>query len=174
MIYLETERMILRPLLASDAEELFQIQCKADTMRFLGGKSVSTEKIRALITQNAPKQSGTGLGMRAAILKSSGKLVGRCGLFASEVDGDTEIELAYLIDVDSASRGLATEAARILTDHASKDLDLKRIVALIHPANLASIRVAEKIGFQFERLRSEASEFGVTSIYSVSFSSGNL
>ena len=108
--------------------------------------------------------------MRAAILKSSGQMVGRCGLFASEVDGTIEVELAYLIDAESTSKGLATEAGRALVDHGLNELGLGRIVALIHPANLASIRVAEKIGFQYERPRSEESEFGSASIYSIAFS----
>jgi hypothetical protein len=53
MTVIETERLSLRPLVVSDAEELFKIQSKGETMRFLGGTSVSTEKMRELIQRDS-------------------------------------------------------------------------------------------------------------------------
>lgn len=165
---LESERLILRPLVSSDADELFRIQSKGDTMHFLGGASVSAMEIRKLIERDSAQQKPVGLGMHAVILRSSGKLIGRCGLFSAVVDANSEMEISYLIDADLTDRGLATESASILVEHLRDHLEVNRIIALISPLNVASIRVAEKLGFTYERERSEAGEFGKTSIYALS------
>jgi ribosomal-protein-alanine N-acetyltransferase len=47
--------------------------------------------------------------------------------------------------------GYATEAAIACRDHAFTELGRERIISLIEPNNLASIRVAEKIGESYER-----------------------
>lgn len=170
MTVLETERLLLRPLDGSDAEELFKIQTKGETMRYLGGSSVSVERIRDLIERGSIVNSGLGLGMWAVILKITGQLVGRCGLFNSVVDGQGEAELSYLIDPEVAGNGFATEASSALIEYARSVLGVTRIVALISPENTASIRVAEKLGFYYEAQRSEASEFGPTMIYAIALS----
>jgi RimJ/RimL family protein N-acetyltransferase len=105
--------------------------------------------------------------MWAVTLKISGKLIGRCGLFDSVVDGQGETELSYLIDPDVAGHGFATEAAASLIEHGRHVIGLTRIIALIHPENTASIRVAEKLGFHYESERSELSEFGSALIYAL-------
>jgi RimJ/RimL family protein N-acetyltransferase len=48
-------------------------------------------------------------------------------------------------------QGYATEAAIAIKDYATKHLGLSRIVALIHPANTKSERVALKIGLRYEK-----------------------
>ena len=43
------------------------------------------------------------------------------------------------------------EPAQAVCDHAFRDLNLPRVIPLIHPEKAASRSVAEKIGMQFER-----------------------
>jgi RimJ/RimL family protein N-acetyltransferase len=68
------------------------------------------------------------------------------------VAGVAEVELGY--DLQSAywHCGLATEAGTAVRDHAFAVLKLPRLVSLIRQGNLASLRVAEKVGMQ--RVRS--------------------
>jgi RimJ/RimL family protein N-acetyltransferase len=49
------------------------------------------------------------------------------------------------------NKGLATEAARAVRDHAFADLKLPRVISLIHPDNIASRRVTEKNGTKIEK-----------------------
>ena len=49
-------------------------------------------------------------------------------------------------------RGLGGEVANALVRHGFDRLGLRRLIALVHPDNLASMRTAEKAGLAFERL----------------------
>ena len=49
------------------------------------------------------------------------------------------------------NQGIATEAAGAVRDHAFRDLNLSRVISLIHPDNAASRRVVEKIGMTREK-----------------------
>ncbi len=66
------------------------------------------------------------------------------------LEGRYEVEVAYLIDKSYWGRGLATEAARAITDYGFGTLELTRLVSLIDEENRASQRVAEKVGRTFE------------------------
>jgi ribosomal-protein-alanine N-acetyltransferase len=78
-------------------------------------------------------------------------LVGYCGFLHQEVDGEKEIEIGYRLHPDYWNKGIATEAARAVRDHAFRDLKLLRVVSLIHPENSPSQRVAEKLGMSLEK-----------------------
>ena len=77
--------------------------------------------------------------------RSTGQLVGDCTLFFAEEHGDWE--LAYGLRRDRWGRGYATEAAQACVRHGFEVLGLGRIVAVVDPANGASVRVLEKCGF---------------------------
>jgi RimJ/RimL family protein N-acetyltransferase len=77
--------------------------------------------------------------------------VGDCGLTPQEVDGVTELEVGYHVLPALQGRGYATEAAAASRDFARDVLGAKRLVAIIHPDNRPSQRVAEKIGLRPEK-----------------------
>lgn len=91
------------------------------------------------------------LGLWAAIDRSTGALIGRCGLLPWTIDGRDEVELAFLIAKDRWGKGLATEAALGIVAHARDQLGLRRLICLITHGNDASVRVAQKAGMTFER-----------------------
>ena len=68
-----------------------------------------------------------------------------------QIEGVEEVEIAYLLDREWWGKGLATEAAEAIIKHGYVKYRFKRIVAVIHPQNVASIRVAEKIRMNYER-----------------------
>ena len=150
----------------TDAEELYRMQSAPEMMSFLGGEPPSLDEIRESIERNSVRVRETGLGICAAVLKASGQIVGRCGLFYSDIEGKQAVELAYLIDREFWGKGLATEASEALIDDGLKSVE--NIIAVISPQNIASIRVAEKLGFKYERRLSSHKDFGVVDIYSIS------
>ena len=97
------------------------------------------ERVRARDRAELPSQF-------ALILRSNQKLIGFGGFFLQTVDDVEELEIAYRLDPSYWGQGLATEAARAVRDHAFNDLQLARVISLIHPDNIASRRVAEKNG----------------------------
>jgi ribosomal-protein-alanine N-acetyltransferase len=91
------------------------------------------------------------LGLWATIYKETGQFIGRCGLLPWTIDGQNEVEVAYLIRKAYWGQGLGTEVAQAILDYGFQELDLRRLICLIDKDNLASIRVAEKIGMTFEK-----------------------
>ena len=79
------------------------------------------------------------------------------------IDGEQEVELAYLIDRSRWGEGLATEAARGIVQYSRSRLGLVRLICLITRGNAASVAVATKIGMAFER--EYTGSFGTCHIY---------
>lgn len=92
------------------------------------------------------------------ILKVSGELIGDCGLEQMEVGGQTIAELGYDLRSDFWDRGYATEAAVAVRDYSFEILQLPQLISLIRVGNLASKRVAEKVGMT---LTEEFTRYGI-------------
>ena len=90
------------------------------------------------------------LGLWATIYKETGQFIGRCGLLPLTIDGQREVEVAYTITRDRWGQGLGSEAAQGMLEYGFKKLNLARLICLIDPENIASQRVAEKIGMTLE------------------------
>jgi RimJ/RimL family protein N-acetyltransferase len=81
----------------------------------------------------------------------AGDFVGDCGLTPQVVDAVTELEVGYHVLPAWQGRGYATEAATACRDFARDVLGAARLIAISHPDNLPSQRVAEKIGLRPEK-----------------------
>jgi RimJ/RimL family protein N-acetyltransferase len=103
------------------------------------------------ITWNQRLYRERGFGLCLLELRETGAFVGDCGLTPQDVEGTTEIEVGYHVCRALQGRGYATEAAAAARDYARDVLGCDRLVAIIRPGNVASQRVAEKIGLAFER-----------------------
>lgn len=152
MFELETERLTLRHLSVADDDALYKaIFSDPEVMRF-GDGIQSLEWTHAWIQQcQQDYYEEKGYGPFAVIERSQHLLIGYCGLFYfSDVNRQPEIELGYRLARRAWGRGYATEAAITVRDYALTTLGMKRLIAIIDPANIASIRVAEKLGMKFE------------------------
>jgi RimJ/RimL family protein N-acetyltransferase len=98
-----------------------------------------------------------GFGLWLLTLRATGEFVGDCGLTPQLVEGTTDIEVGYHVRAALQGCGYATEAAAACRDHARNVLDVRRLIAIIHPENVPSQRVAEKIGLAYERDASSGS-----------------
>jgi ribosomal-protein-alanine N-acetyltransferase len=147
---LETSRLILRPFRGEDIDPLTELMANPDFMRFSLG--VFTREQTAAFLEKVLKWDRAGLPSQfAVIIPSNGTLAGYCGFFHQQVDGTDEIEIGYRLHPDYWNRGLATEAAQAVRDHAFCDLQLARVISLIHPDNIASRRIGEKNGMILEK-----------------------
>jgi RimJ/RimL family protein N-acetyltransferase len=89
-----------------------------------------------------------GYGIWAVEEKATGQFVGRIGLHYPETWPG--FELGWTLARQAQGKGYATEAARRSLEYAFVDLDRDHVISLIHPENVASIRVAERIGETLE------------------------
>ena len=168
---LETERLVLRHLTLEDLDELAALYRDPEVRRYFPEGTLTYEETREELEWCIEVYDGRyGYGLWATARKDRDELIGRCGLIpwrATEtaegelilegadehpVDGVTyEIELAYLLGREHWGQGLATEAARAIVDHAMRTLRPPRLICLFDPRNVASRRVAERVGFTFDR-----------------------
>jgi ribosomal-protein-alanine N-acetyltransferase len=172
VIVLETERLILRHLEWDDIDALAPMLADGDVMRYIGNGTPKTrEQARRLLgfwiadgerawddytLARLPQlrravERDAHFSLWATVLKKDNRLIGRCGLLAWDLDGQKETEVGYLIAKPHWGRGYATEAARAIRDYGFERLGFDRLVSLIQPGNLASQRVALKIGMRHER-----------------------
>ena len=149
---LETERLSLQHLNAGDAEFLIELLNDPSFIRNIGDRGVRTMQDAHAYVQNGPAASyaKNGFGLDLVILKDTGEPIGICGLIKRPTLDDVDIGYAYLPRY--WSKGYAVEAASAVKQYAQDVIGLKRIVAIVDPLNLGSIRVLEKIGFTFEKM----------------------
>lgn len=144
---IETTRLLLRQFTLNDLEELYRLYSDREIMRYIGLCSKTETEARLL---SILKHWQThDLGMWAVIHKDHQKLIGRCGLIF--LDNTSEVEIGYLLDKAYWCQGLATEAALAVLKYGFEIMQLKRIVAIAKPENIASRRVMEKIGMKYEK-----------------------
>ena len=145
MAVIETERLLLREFVPDDADALAAVISDPETMRFYP-EPRDRAGVESWIERNRRRYREYGHGLWALVLKSSGEVVGDCGLARQTVDGVDEIEIGYHLRRDLWGQGFAPEAAGACRDYGFERLGAERLIALIRPENLPSRRVAEKVG----------------------------
>jgi ribosomal-protein-alanine N-acetyltransferase len=149
---LETDRLILRLLTRADLAPLAALYRDPELRRYFPDGVRSYEQTRDELEWVIDVYYARyGYGLWATILKETGAFIGRCGLLPWEIEGRTEVEVAYLLDPAHWGRGLATEAARAIADHAFATLPVDRLICLVDPGNEASRAVATRIGMTLLR-----------------------
>jgi RimJ/RimL family protein N-acetyltransferase len=147
---LQTARLILRSFHEEDVDAMARLFANLDFMRFSLGVFTERKQTVAFI-EKVMGWDRAGIPSQFAVTPRGGDtLIGYCGFFHhAEVPG--EVEIGYRLHPDYWNRGLITEAACAVRDHAFADLKLPRVISLIHPENIASRRVAEKNGMKVEK-----------------------
>ncbi|GGD54240.1 GNAT family N-acetyltransferase [Muriicola marianensis] len=147
---LETQRLILRELCPEDADDMMRLHSHPVVQRYTGEGVITTpERIRNKIAEKQADYRKYGYGRWATVLKEGDQFVGWSGLaYLPEFD---EVDVGYRFLPEFWGQGLATEATRAILTYAFNDLKLQRIVAIAMKENIASIRVMEKAGMQFEK-----------------------
>jgi len=151
-VILETTRLILRRQVIEDLDALWALYCNPEITKYIPDAPRSYAEAREELEWHRhghPKYPE--LGLWATIHKETGKFIGRCGLLPWTIDGQREVEVAYTIAQEYWGQGLATEAARGILKYGFEKLNLPRLICLIDPENIASQKVAEKIGMTLEK-----------------------
>ena len=165
MIILETKRLILRHQVIEDLDDLWALYCDPDITKYIPDAPCSREEAQEELEWHMnghPKHPE--LGLWATIHKESGNFIGRCGLLPWEIDGLNEVEVAYTIEKKYWGQGLGSEAAQAILQYGFEKLNIPRLVCLIDAENIASKKVALKIGMTFEKETRD--ELGTFMIYS--------
>lgn len=149
-----------------DLDEMAAMLADPGVMEFYP-RPRSREEALAWINWNKSNYAEHSFGLWIIETKS-GDFVGDCGLTWQPVSGRTELEVGFHVRAEMQGRGYATEAAAACRDFARDVLKTDHLVAIIHPDNTASKRVAEKIGLEFEE-EDDGGPIGVRAVYGSSF-----
>jgi RimJ/RimL family protein N-acetyltransferase len=145
---LETERLLLRPLVAGDVDCLMDMDTDPQVMRYIPGYLVAPEKAAEYRKQQlADLAAGERFKFLYAIeLKEApGQAVGWMILRPTE-DGEW-IELGYRLVQRMWGQGIVPEASRACIKAAFDLWQVPRVMAVIYPGNRKSARVLEKLAF---------------------------
>src|SRR4051812_35250830 len=106
MIVLETERLLLREFVPQDVDALVAVLSDPETMHYYPAP-LDRSEVAQWIERNRRRYLEAGHGLWGMVLKSSGQLVGDCGLTRQIVEGVDEIELGYHVRRDLWGKGYA-------------------------------------------------------------------
>ena len=118
---LETDRLLLRSLQPQDVEQMVSLVTDPGVTRFLGGPR-DAEQVRTTLQNELVEPPRSRLGQWPVMLKVTGKFVGGCGLISKEIEGVTEVELAYAFAASAWGKGYATEIGSALLGFATEEL----------------------------------------------------
>ena len=124
---IESERLVIRPLVIEDASDLCEseewIQEKIDRFERDGGMS-----------------------LWAAVERESGRAVALAGFQWEQIEGRRELDIGCVVAADAQQRGYGTEASAAILD-AAFAAGFERITAMTGPDNAPALRVLEKLEF---------------------------
>lgn len=200
MIVLKTQRLLLRPVSRNDLEDLATLNANPVVMKFCGGSKTHentkklfeqkidwdgqnwTRDINKQMLRYWDEQNGwngylsSGLWAKifkadwAISYKTDNKFIGECGLTFHTVDGLKEVGIDYKLTEEYWGQGLATEAASTLRDYGFYELGVSRLISVIHPENIGSIKVAVKNGMT----KSATKWKGIFDVYIIEKTAQNL
>jgi RimJ/RimL family protein N-acetyltransferase len=149
---LETERLRLRRLSVDDAEFILRLLNEPSFIQNIGDREVRTiEDARAYILKGPiASYEKFGFGLWIVEAKSPGLPIGICGLLKRDMLED--VDIGYALLPEFWSQGYAFESASAVMSYAREKLGAKRVLAVVNADNQRSIRLLEKMDFQYERM----------------------
>jgi len=149
---IKTKRLALRQFTLSDADFIVDLVNQPSFIQNIRDVGVRTVLDAERYLENGPILSyeRNGFGLLAVTLTYTGQPIGMCGLIKRPGLDDVDIGYAFLPAF--WSKGYAIESAQAVMNYTKEVIGLKRVVAIVDPANAGSIRVLEKIGMTFEKM----------------------
>ncbi len=149
---LETERLVLRPLMEVDLPAMTRYRGDPEVCRYLPFEPQTADDIRERIGHilGSTSLDGERGGIPVGIFRrDGGDLIGDLVLFHLD-RANGNVEIGWVIRPDISGRGYATEAVRGLLGAAFGVLGVRRVIARIDGENDASARLAERVGMRLE------------------------
>ena len=144
---LQTKRLIIRPFLSQDAQDLYEYLSDPQIYRYEPGEPINLEQAKIYAAEMAKNDH-----LWAVVLKSEKKVIGQLYFSQQEPEHLMTWELGYRMSPVYQHLGYGSEAAQALVNFGFRMLHVHRVVAFCHPDNIASWKLLEKIGFHREGL----------------------
>lgn len=153
-LILETDRLLLRPLELSDAEDMFAMDSNPEVHKYLWQNPTKTVDETIKIIENVRSQyKRNNIGRFAAILKETNEFIGWTGIKYIDdhiENGNTNFfDYGYRLNEKFWGKGYATEASVAWLDYGFKQMNIDKMNAYTHSDNGASNHILQKIGMKF-------------------------
>lgn len=142
---LQTERLLLREMTKGDYTALAAILQDREAM-FAYEHAFSDTETQAWLDRMLERYRTDGFGLWAVVLKSTGEMIGQCGLTRQRVQEREVLEIGYLFQRGHWKRGYAIEAARACKAYAFETLLADEVFSIVRDNNIASMNVAIRNG----------------------------
>ena len=145
---LNSNRLLIGHFQRSDLEQWFSIESDPEVRKYiLDGSILNREQSLAYIDQNIDSYAKFNFGRYTLREKKSLRLIGMCGFLKTEMG----IDFGYRLSKDMWGCGLGFEAANAVLNYGVASIGLKHLVAGVMPANLASIKILDRLGFVYQK-----------------------
>jgi len=148
-----TERLKLRRIVKEDVHRLYHIRSNEELMRYLA-RPVATklDDARTLIDKiDNGLETNSGITWAISYRTDEQKLLGTIGYWRLEKE-NFRAEIGYILDKQEHGKSVMREAIQKVLEFGFSDLRLHSVEARVSPANEASVRLLEKVGFVKEGL----------------------
>jgi RimJ/RimL family protein N-acetyltransferase len=139
-----SRRLVFREYVLHDVEALAPVFADGYAAQFYPQHS-DPKRLVSWVEWSRRNYREHGFGLWALELRSDGTFAGDAGLTLQPVQGDSILEIGYHIHPALRAQGLASEAAAACLSWAFENTDHDVVCSIVHPDNLASIRVAERV-----------------------------
>jgi RimJ/RimL family protein N-acetyltransferase len=160
-VQLETHRLLLRRPERGDIDGYADFFADPEVVRYISGVTKTRAETAAGVERMIRHWDRYGIGLFSLVRKADERLIGRAGFLfwdarwrnslANELEASAETEIGWTLGREFWGLGYATEAATAARDWALSELGVTRLISLIQRGNVASVRVAEKLGETLER-----------------------
>lgn len=150
MVIIETKRLYFRELEMTDFKAASTILQDIDVM-YAWEHAFSDQEVLKWITENIKRYRNEGYSYWAVIEKSSEQLVGLIGIIEEMVETEKVVGIGYILKKSRWHMGYAYEGTLACLNYAQNTLPIPEITAQIRPDNLASRKLAEKLGMSIKK-----------------------
>lgn len=142
---IETKRLFLREMTPEDFGVLYTVLADSDIMQHYL-YTFDEKRVQNWINRNTERYRVFGFGLWAVCLKSTGEMIGDCGLTMQNINGTVLPEIGYHIAKAHGRRGYATEAARAVRDWTFEHTPFGMVYSYMKKSNIPSSAVARANG----------------------------
>jgi len=146
---IQTKRLLLREMTKKDIPAISKI-LKDQEVMYAWEHAFSNKEVASWLEENLARYQRDKFSYWAVILKEEEKLIGVCGIITEYVDDKKHLGLGYIFDKDYWQKGYAYESALACMDYVLNTLREKQITAQVRTNNIASKKLAEKLGMKVE------------------------
>jgi len=154
MIYLETERLVIRDNIADDLQGLYELTIDDENMRFMKSTKINSyqEAVEHLdVSINESKKTDRKKYYFAIINRKTNEYIGAIGYDVLDNRNNEKIaELGYFIKKEFWGNGYVVEAGKKVIDYAFNENNVIKIEAGCLKENVNSEKVMIKLGMKKE------------------------